>query len=121
MARNIANPTEAEKLLTIPAAIMAVVLGVRVIACINISAARLLRRTGLTLSGGANMNYIKIQNNYINLDQVSYFKTDSIDYCITFYCRNDYVLAVDFDYRHEFNEALDRLEMTIKEKGSLVK
>jgi hypothetical protein len=47
MARNIANPTEAEKLLTIPAAIMVVVLGVRVIACINISAARLLRRTGV--------------------------------------------------------------------------
>lgn len=67
------------------------------------------------------MNYIKIQDNYINLDQVSYFVVDSRDYYITFYCRNDYVLVVSFDHRSEYNEALEKLELTIKEKGSLVK
>ena len=67
------------------------------------------------------MNYIKIQNNYINLDQVSYFKVDSRDYYITFYSKNDYVLVVSFDYRNEYHEALEKLELMIKEKGRLVK
>ena len=50
------------------------------------------------------MNYIKIQNYYyINLDQVSYFKADSHDYYITFYCNDGNVLVVDFDYRNEYN------------------
>lgn len=67
------------------------------------------------------MNYIKIQNNYINLDHISYFKVDSRDYYITFYSRDDNVLVVSFDYRNEYNEALEKLELTIREKGSLVK
>ena len=67
------------------------------------------------------MNYIKIQNNYINLDQISYFKTDSRDYYIAFYCDGGDVVVVSFDYRNEYNDALEKLELTIKEKGSLVK
>lgn len=67
------------------------------------------------------MNYIKIQNNYINLDQISYFKTDSRDYYIAFYCDGGDVVVVSFDRRNEYSEAVEKLELMIKEKGSLVK
>lgn len=67
------------------------------------------------------MNYIKINDTYINLDQVSYFKVDSRDYYIAFYCNGSDVLVVSFDYRSECHEALEKLELMIKEKGSLVK
>ena len=67
------------------------------------------------------MNYIKIQNNYINLDKVSDFKVDPRNYYISFYCDSGDTVVVRFDHRNEYNEALEKLELTIKEKGSLVK
>lgn len=67
------------------------------------------------------MNYIKIRGNYINLNRINYFKTDSRDYYIAFYYDGGDVLVVTFDLRNEYQEALEMLELTIKEKGSLVK
>lgn len=67
------------------------------------------------------MNYIKLKNNYISLDQVNFFRVDPRAYSIAFYCDYDNLLVVDFDTRDEYNSAVEKLELTIKGKGSLVK
>ena len=65
------------------------------------------------------MNYIKIRDNYINLNRVTYFKVDSCDYGIAFYYDSGDILVIDFDTYNEYSTVLETLELFLRREGSI--